>query len=83
MPTTWTVQDAKNRFSEVLEHTLHDGPQTITRRGKETAVMVSIDAFRELSGARGDLVHFLQKSPLADAELDLDRRRAYGRDVAL
>ena len=83
MDITWTVQDAKNRFSEVVEHALHDGPQTITRRGKETAVMVSIDGFRELAGTRGDLVRFLQKSPLTDVELDLDRQRAYGRDVEL
>ncbi|MBT7066178.1 MAG: type II toxin-antitoxin system Phd/YefM family antitoxin, partial [Verrucomicrobia bacterium] len=50
MDAIWTVQDAKNRFSEVVEHALHDGPQTITRRGKETAIMVSISAFRELAG---------------------------------
>ncbi len=83
MKAIWTVQDAKNRFSEVVEHALHDGPQTITRRGNETAVMVSISAFRELAGAKGDLVRFLQKSPLADAELDIDRRPDYGRGVEL
>ena len=83
MDTVWTVQDAKNRFSEVVEHALHEGPQTITRRGKETAVMVSISAFRELSGAKGDLVRFLQRSPLSDSEVDLDRKREYGRGIEL
>lgn len=83
MEAIWTVQDAKNRFSEVVEHALRDGPQTITRRGKETAVMVSMNAFRALTGAKGDLVRFLQKSPLADSELEVDRRREYGRGVEL
>lgn len=83
MDAIWTVQDAKNRFSEVVEHALCDGPQTITRRGKETAVMVSMHAFRELAGANGDLVRFLQESPLADAELDVDRQREFGRGVEL
>ncbi len=83
MEMVWTVQDAKNRFSEVVEHALHEGPQTITRRGKETAVLVSMGAFRALSGAKGDLVRFLQKSPLADADLDLERKREYGRGVEL
>ena len=83
METVWTVQDAKNRFSEMVEHALYDGPQTITRRGRETAVMVSIEAFRELAGANGDLVHFFQKSPLTDAGLDIDRRPDYGRGVEL
>ncbi|MDP6811412.1 MAG: type II toxin-antitoxin system Phd/YefM family antitoxin, partial [Kiritimatiellia bacterium] len=46
MDTIWTVQDAKNRFSQVVEHALHEGPQTITRRGKETAVLVSMSTFR-------------------------------------
>ena len=83
MDAVWTVQDAKNRFSEVVEHALHEGPQTITRRGKETAVMVSMSAFRALSGANGDLVRFLQHSPLAGSEIDLDRKREYGRGVDL
>ena len=47
--TACKLQDAKNRFSEVVEHALHDGRQTITRRGKETAVLVSVDSFRALS----------------------------------
>jgi len=83
METVWSLQDAKNRFSEVVEHALHEGPQTITRRGKETAVLVSMTAFRSMCGAKGDLVRFLQKSPLADADIDLERKRDYGRDVEL
>ena len=83
MEAVWTVQDAKNRFSEVVEHALRDGPQTITRRGKETAVIVSVSAFRELAGAKGDLVQFLRNSPLAGAELDIGRRREFAREVDL
>jgi prevent-host-death family protein len=83
MSTTWTVQDAKNRFSEVIEHALHDGPQTITRRGRETAVLVSVAAFRAMSGTQGDLVDFLSRSPLADIDLDLDRKPEYGRGIEL
>jgi antitoxin Phd len=81
--TAWKLQDAKNRFSEVVEHALHDGPQTITRRGKETAVLVSVDSFRALSAGSGDLVRFFQGSPLHDTELDLDRPRDYGREVSI
>jgi antitoxin Phd len=83
MDAVWTVQDAKNRFSEVVEHALHEGPQTITRRGKETAVMVSMSAFRALAGTKGDLVRFLRQSPIEDGEIDIDRKREYGRGVEL
>ena len=81
MKPIWSLQDAKNRFSEVLEHAVHEGPQTITRRGKETAVIVSVEAFRDLSGTKGDLVDFLHESPLTSAGLDLTRPRDYGRKV--
>ena len=44
----WPVQDAKARFSEFLETCLVDGPQLVTRRGAEAAVLVSIDQWRRL-----------------------------------
>jgi antitoxin Phd len=83
MKTKWPVQDAKNRFSEVVECALHEGPQTITRRGKDTAVLVSISAFRALSGAQGGLVEFFRNSPLADSGIDLDRTKDLGREIVL
>jgi len=76
----WTVHDAKNRFSKVVDQALRDGPQTITRRGKETAVVLSVDAFRELKGS-DNLVEFFQKSPLCEADIDLQRQQDYGRKV--
>jgi antitoxin Phd len=48
---TWPVQDAKGRFSELLETCLKQGPQLVTRRGEETAVLVSIAEWRHLKGA--------------------------------
>lgn len=44
----WQVYDAKARFSEFLDATLKDGPQIITRRGVETAVLVPIDEWKRL-----------------------------------
>lgn len=49
---TWPVYDAKARFSEFLETTLKEGPQVITRRGIETAVLVPIDEWRRLNGEK-------------------------------
>jgi antitoxin Phd len=46
--SSWQVQDAKARFSEFLETTLKKGPQVVTRRGVETAVLVPIDEWRRL-----------------------------------
>jgi antitoxin Phd len=45
---TWQVQDAKARFSELLDATLNEGPQMVTRRGVEAAVLVPIEEWRRL-----------------------------------
>lgn len=45
---SWQVQDAKARFSELLDAALEKGPQIVTRRGVETAVLVPIDEWRRL-----------------------------------
>ena len=60
MSKTWQVQDAKARFSELLETSLSEGPQIVTKRGVEAAVLVSIDEWRRLKKrARPDLKELL------------------------
>ena len=60
MPNRWQVQDAKARFSELLETSLSDGPQIVTRRGVEMAVLVPIEQWRRLERtARRDLKELL------------------------
>jgi antitoxin Phd len=49
--TSWPVQDAKARFSEFLERCLAEGPQLVTKRGAEAAVLVSADEWRRLQAA--------------------------------
>jgi prevent-host-death family protein len=48
---SWQLQDAKARFSELLDATIEKGPQIVTRRGVETAVVVPIDEWRRLQRA--------------------------------
>ena len=48
MSKVWQVQEAKARFSELLETSLAEGPQIVTKRGVETAVLVPIDQWRRL-----------------------------------
>lgn len=60
MNKTWQVQDAKARFSEFLEASLTHGPQIVTKRGVETAVLVPIDQWRRLEEmSRPDLKDLL------------------------
>lgn len=83
MRKIWALQDAKNRFSEVVNHAIQDGPQVITRRGDETAVLLSMRDYQELSAPDGDLVDFFRSSPLVGLDLQFKRDDDYGREVDL
>ena len=48
MSRKWPVQDAKSRFSELLDTTIAEGPQIVTKRGVETAVLLPIEQWRRL-----------------------------------
>lgn len=83
MKGSWALQDAKNRLSEVVSESLRRGPQIITRRGKETAVVVSYEEWMRLSRRRGRLIDVLRRAPRVPGGLDVKRSRDTGRKVDL
>ena len=83
MRTAWALQDAKNRFSEVVEEALHKGPQWITRRGQDAVVVLSVPEYRKMKTKKGSLVDFFRESPLFGQELDLRRPKESARKVDL
>lgn len=83
MKKAWQIQEAKNRLSEVVDRSLHDGPQVISRHGKETAVVLSVKDYLKLSRKKGDLLDFFMGSPLSGSELDLTRSQDLSRHVNL
>jgi antitoxin Phd len=73
---SWQVQDAKARFSEMLEKALTDGPQVVTRRGKEAAVLVAAELWRELElRARPSLKELLLSQNARTDALAPERRK--------
>ena len=66
---TWPVQDAKARFSELLNACVSEGPQVVTRRGAETAVLVPIAEWNRLSHAARPSLKALLLSNEARTEL--------------
>lgn len=68
MEKTWQVQDAKARFSEFLEASLSEGPQIVTRRGVEAAVLVPIAQWRRLEKLRKPDLKELLLAPEARTE---------------
>lgn len=77
----WQLQDAKNKFSEVVDQALKVGPQEITRHGKKTAVILSMEDYRKLMGRKGNLADFFRDSPLG--EIPLERNRDLPRSIDL
>jgi antitoxin Phd len=75
----WPVQDAKARFSELLETCLKDGPQLVTKRGADAAVLVPVKDWQRLNdGARPTLKELLL-SPNARGELNIPLRGSLRR----
>lgn len=71
---TWPVQDAKAHFSELLNTCINEGPQMVTRRGEETAVLVSIAQWRQLHHATRPSLKSLLLSDIGKTELELRKR---------
>jgi prevent-host-death family protein len=79
---TWPVQDAKARFSELLDACLSEGPQMVTRRGTETAVLVPVREWRRLqSAARPSLKQLLLAEQARTEVLVPPRGRARRRKI--
>jgi prevent-host-death family protein len=78
----WQLQEAKQRLSEVVRQALEDGPQVVTRHGKETVVVVSIEEFERLRRGQPDFKEFLRRAPDLD-RLQISRDRKPARKVSL
>lgn len=73
----WQLQEAKQRLSEVVRRALKDGPQVVTRHGREAVVVVSVEQFAKLGGPRLDFKEFLREAPdLGRLKTRRDRKRA-------
>jgi prevent-host-death family protein len=82
-PRSWQLQTAKNRLSEVVDEAIGNGPQIITRRGVEVAVVVSAAQWHRLTCRRAPLIEILRRAPKIAGGLDFARPRDTGRDVVL
>jgi len=82
----WQLQTAKARFSELFRRARNEGPQVVTRQGKERVVVLPAEQFERLTKrARRprSLVQFFAESPLAGLKLDLRRSKDPGREIQL
>ena len=77
------LQEAKICLSQVVDHALREGPQTIMLRGKPAVVVVSFEEFQNPTGPSASRRDFFRQSPLYDTDLDLERSKDVPREVPL
>ena len=77
----WQLQDAKNRFSEIVKKAVQNGPQMVTRHGTDTVVIMSVEEYSKLKRPKTNLVSFFKTSPLFNMKIDLARKKDYPREV--
>ena len=85
---TWQLQEAKQRFSEVVRQAQDEGPQVVTRHGREVVVVIAFEEYERLFPNRRSFKQFLRSEPFFDdldfaVDLELDRSREPAPEIEL
>ena len=83
MSNIWQLQDAKSRFSELVERAISQGTQIVTRRGKKAVVVMPYEEYERLTQPKENLAQFLLASPLAGSELVIERDKSLPRAIEI
>jgi antitoxin Phd len=81
MKSSWKLQDAKAKFSQLVEDALKIGPQIVTRRGRETVVIISVKEYEKLISKKPTLKEFLLNCPKMDDDFEFQRQKDYSRSI--
>jgi antitoxin Phd len=81
--STWQLQEANGKFSEVVKRAVSEGPQRITVRGESVAVLISLAEYARLANPKPGFVEFMRHSPLAGLDLHSERQPGLTREIEL
>ena len=83
MKDIWKLQDAKSKFSKVVEDALQKGPQFVSRRGIEAVVVLSVKEYEELTSHKPSFKEFLLNCPKMEEGFEFERQKDYPRNIEL
>jgi len=83
MDNIWQLQEAKSKFSELVERTKAQGVQIVTRYGKKTVVVLPFEEYERLTRREESLTQFLMDSPLSGSELTIERDKSEPRGIEI
>ena len=76
----WQIQEAKAKFSQLVEEATENGYQTITKQGVPVAVILSKKAFDQITRPKSSFLNFFKNAPCQDVDLDISRSKDFPRD---
>lgn len=79
--STWQLQDAKSKFSQLVDKAMHHNPQVVTKYGNNPVVVISFEDYTKLTLPKNDLVSFLRNSPLAEVNIEITRNSDLPIDI--
>ena len=79
----WQLQEAKNKFSSLVDRATKSGPQMVTKHGEEAVVVISASDYKEMLKPQFNLVQFFKNSPLAMDDIDFERDKELPREIEL
>jgi prevent-host-death family protein len=83
MNNIWQLQDAKSKFSEMVDRALMNGVQIVTRRGRKTVVILPFEEYERLTKQTDSLAQFLLSSPLPGSDLVIERDKSTPRSIEI
>ena len=85
MANQWQLQEAKSKFSRIVDKACNEGPQFVTKHGNNAVVVLSFDDYQRMAAPENNIVEFLRSSPFVDAidEEDFIRDKRSPRDIEL
>jgi len=83
LSNTWQLQEAKNKFSSLVEKARQYGPQIVTKHGEDVVVILDIVEYKKIITPRTKIIDFFKKSPFNDIGLEIKRRKEVSREIKL
>jgi antitoxin Phd len=83
MNNIWQLQEAKSKFSELVERARNQGVQIITRRGKNAVAVLPYEEYEKITRHEESFSHFLLTSPLAGSNLVIERDKSMPRRIEI
>lgn len=79
----WQLQDAKSKFSQLVDNAMRHEPQIVTKHGNNAVVVISFEDYLKFIKPKDNLISFLRGSPLMGLDLEITRNKDTPRDIEL